>query len=147
MATQPAAKPPDGTVEQRMLVHLTVDGVDLGVWDTWSGAEKDTDSTKYRSGGNPDQESLGGGNTFSDLTITRNYRLSRDRSIEAFLYKSAGTGAAKASKTMLDRKYVAYGNPITVNGVLKTYAGPNADSNANNPAMLSVTIEVNSIIA
>lgn len=136
----------DGSREQLFLVHLYVDGTDLGVWDTWQGGDKDTSSIKYRSGGQPDEESLGGGNTYTDLTITRNYRLSRDASIVSFLLNKTGIGEARAIKQPLDRSYNAFGNPVIATGLLKTYQDPKADSNANNAAMIGVVIEPNSIV-
>lgn len=136
---------PDGTREQLFLVHLFVDGTDCGIWDAWAGGDKDTASVKYRSGGSPDEESLGGGNTFADLTLSRNYRISRDPSIERFLLSKAGIGNAVASKTVLDRSYQAQGDPLTYKGLLKTVTPPNTDSNSTNPAIISVVIEPNSI--
>lgn len=136
----------DGSREQLFLVHVSVDGTDLGVWDTWDGGDKDTNSVKYRSGGEPDEESLGGGSSYSDLTITRNYRLSRDSGIVGFLLNKTSIGEVVATKQPLDRSYNAYGNPIIARGVLKTFQDPKVDSNANNPAMIGIVIEPNSIV-
>ena len=135
----------DGTRENLFLIHLSIDGRDLGVWDAWSGGDKDTDSTKYRSGGESVEESLGGPNTYSDLTISRNYRLSRDNAIMGYLFNKCGIGTAKAQKQPLDRSYKAFGKPIIGTGVLKTVTDPKVDSNANNAAMVEVVIELNSL--
>lgn len=135
----------DGTRENLFLVHLTIDGRDLGVWDSWAGGDKDTNSTKYRSGGQISEESLGGGNTFSDLTIGRNYRLSRDNAIIGYLLDKCGLGACRAQKQPLNRSYKAQGKPIIGNGILKTVTDPKVDSNGNNPAMILVVIELNGL--
>ena len=136
---------PDGTRENQFLIHLTVDGKDLGVWDSWTGGDKDTDSTKYRSGGESVEESLGGPNTYSDLTIARNYRLTRDNGIMGYLLNKTGIGHVHAQKQPLDRSYKPKGKPIIGTGMLKTVSDPKVDSNANNAAMVTITVELNSL--
>ena len=135
----------DGSRENLFLIHLSIDGTDLGIWDSWAGGDKDTNSTKYRSGGEPNEESLGGGNVFTDLTIGRNYRLSRDNGIMGFLFDKCGIGAVVAQKQPLDRSYQPYGSPTIASGVLKTVTDAKVDSNANNAAILSVVVEINSL--
>ena len=138
---------PDGTREQLFLVTLVIDGVDLGVWDKWDGGDKDSTQTKYRSGGEPDEEDLGGGVTHSDLTLTRNYRLSRDAPILGFLLNKVGIGGCTASKYPLNRDYTVFGPHIQAQGPLKTVTDPKVDSNAANPALLAIVISVNSLVA
>ena len=135
----------DGSRENLFLVHLEVDGTDLGLWDSWAGGDKDTNSVKYRSGGQATEESLGGPNTYTDLTIGRNYRLSRDNPVIGFLLDKTGTGACSVQKQPLDRSYQPYGNPIIGNGMLKTFTDPKVDSNSNNAAIIQVVIELNNL--
>lgn len=138
---------PDGTREQLFLVTLSIDGVDLGVWDKWDGGDKDSASVKYRSGGQPDEEDLGGPVTFTDVTLTRNYRLSRDATLLGFLFNKVGIGGCVATKYPLARDYTVYGPHIQALGPLKTVTDPKVDSNASNPALLAVVLSVNSINA
>jgi hypothetical protein len=135
----------DGTREQLFLVTLTIDGVDIGIWDKWDGGGKDSTSTKYRSGGNPNEEDLGGLPTFTDVTLTRNYRLSRDAAIVGFLLNKVGFGTCIANKFPLNRDYSTYGPYIQAIGPLKTVDDPKVDSNAANAATLIVVLSVNSI--
>jgi hypothetical protein len=135
----------DGSREQLFLVHLEIDGTDLGIWDTWAGGDKDTNSTKYRSGGQPTEESLGGGTVYTDLTIGRNYRLSRDNPIIGFLLDKCGIGGCNVQKQPLDQAYQPYGNPIIGNGRLKTVTDPKVDSNSNNAAILQIVIELDNL--
>jgi hypothetical protein len=135
----------DGSRENLFLVHLSIDGTDLGVWDSWAGGDKDTNSVKYRSGGVATEESLGGPTVYTDLTIGRNYRLSRDNPIIGFLLDKTGQGVCEIQKQPLDRSYQPYGSPIIGNGILKTVTDPKVDSNANNAAILQVVIELNNL--
>jgi len=136
---------PDGTREQLFLVHLTIDGTDLGVWDTWAGGDMDTDSVTYRSGGEAIAESLGGPTSFGDITIGRNYRLARDNGVIGFLLNKCGIGNCKVQKQPLDRTYQPYGKPIVGTGILKTVTDPKVDSNNNNAAIISVVIDLNNL--
>jgi hypothetical protein len=137
----------DGTLEQRILVHLHLEGQNLGIWDSWNGGDKDTESVQYRAGGHVVKESLGGGTIYTNLTIARNYRLSRDRKIEEFLSKWVGNGRVVAGRQMLDRMMKAWGKPVIVTGILKTYTPPVGNSDGNNAAMITVVIEPNSFNA
>lgn len=137
----------DGTREQLFLVTLSIDGTDLGVWDKWDGGDKDSASVKYRSGGDPAEEDLGGPVTFSDITLTRNYRLSRDAGILGFLFQKVGVGNCVASKYPLNRDYSVFGPYIQAQGPLKTVTDPKVDSNASNPATLVLVLSVNSLNA
>lgn len=137
----------DGTREQLFLVTWSLDGNDMGTWDQWTGGGKDTASVRYRSGGQPDEESLGGPNTYPDVTIERNYRLSRDYPIMPTLLARAGKGTVIGQKQALDRDYNAYGKPEIIVGLLKTVTSPPADSTSSNPAKLIVVVEVNSYTA
>lgn len=135
----------DGTREQLFLVTLSIDGTDLGIWDKWDGGDKESASVKYRSGGDPDEEDLGGPINYTDITISRNYRLSRDAGIIGFLFQKVGIGLCVVSKYPLNRDYSVYGPYIQAQGPLKNVVDPKVDSNAANPAILQLAISVNSL--
>lgn len=135
----------DGTREQLFIVHLYVDDIDYGIFDKSSSWVRDSTLTKYRSGGQPDEETLGGPNIYSDITLDRNYRLSRDYPLIAPLMAACGTGKLEAYKQPLNRDYSAYNLPMVAKGVLKSVSDPAADSNSANAAMLTIVFEVNSI--
>lgn len=137
----------DGTREQLFIYQLTIDGTDCGVWDKSSVWTTDTTSTKYRSGGQQTEESLGGSPTYPDITLDRNYRLARDHSIMPFLRARAGKGAFTLTKQALDRDFNAYGTPEVAVGLFKTVSSPAGDSTSNNAAMVTVVLETNSIVA
>jgi hypothetical protein len=59
------------TREDTWLITCSVDGRDLGVFDTKSGGELDSEEAKYKPGGMAAEISLGGSRTYGNLTITR----------------------------------------------------------------------------
>jgi hypothetical protein len=121
-------------------VEVSVAGVDLGVFDTFSGGEADSDDTKHRPGGMGESESLGGFRERGNFTVGRLYRLERDHGQAKFLDGQVGRGEVVAKRIMLDRDKVPVGDPITFTGTLKTFNHPEHDSNSADPKM--VTLEV-----
>jgi hypothetical protein len=131
----------DGGREDLFEITLFIDGTDCGVWDKLTGGDLDSDDLKYRPGGNQGQEeTLGGPQTVSDITVTRRWKLGRDTELAPFLAEKRGSGECVVVKQPLDRSYNAYGKPIVYNGTLKTVNLPDADSTANAVALLALVI-------
>jgi hypothetical protein len=63
--------PPSPTREDTWLITASVDGRDLGVFDTSSGGELDSEESKYKPGGMAGEISLGGTRTYGNLTRPR----------------------------------------------------------------------------
>jgi hypothetical protein len=121
-------------------VTVNVAGRDLGVWDTFSGGEADSDDTKHRPGGMGEEEALGGFRTRENFTVTRLYRLERDHGLAKFLDDQVSRGRVVATRTMLDRDRVPIGEPITFTGILKTFTHPEHDSNSSDKKMVSLEV-------
>jgi hypothetical protein len=129
-----------GTRQDMERCEVSVDGIPLGIFDTFSGGEADSDDTKHRSGGMGDEESLGGPRTRANFTVSRLYRLERDHGQAKMLDAAVGRGEVVAVRTMLDRDKVPFGDPITFTGTLKTFNHPEHDANSSDPKMVSLEV-------
>lgn len=126
-----------GTRKDMFLVTVQVDGVgDLGVFDTMTGGEVDSDEQKYRPGGMAPPVSLGGAVTMGNVVLERNFDLERDGPIMHALMAAAGVAGITASKQPLDLNKVPYGRPLVYTGKLKQAAPPDHDSTSSDPALL-----------
>lgn len=121
-------------------IEVSVDGVDLGVFDGFTGGASDSEETRHRPGGMGAEESLGGPKMVTNFTVSRLYKLERDHGIYVFLHQKVGEGRVVAKRTKLTRDRAPSGNPITYTGVLKSVTPPDHDSNSSDRAMLSLEI-------
>lgn len=134
-----------GTVSARnhqITVSVTYKGdtLDLGIFDTWEGANVTADNTKHRRGGMGPQVAVGGPVTIEDLTVTRDYDLPRDHPHAHWLSSAVGRGRVTATKLYLDDDGVAFGPPIIITGVLIGYNQPAGDSDSSDVAMFEIII-------
>ena len=120
-------------------VTVTVEGIGaLGTFDKFTGGEVDSDEQKYRPGGMADPVSLGGAKTMGNVTVSRNYILSRDHPIVHKLLANAGSARIFVVKQPLDINKVPYGRPLIYQGKLKSVKPPEHDSTSSDPAMLDL---------
>lgn len=133
---------PASVRQNEITVSVTYNGVtkDLGVWDTWEGANVTSESTKHRRGGMGIQVAVGGVVTIEDLTVSRDYDLARDNPNAHWLSNAVGKGSAVATKHYLDEDGNHYGDPIQISGVLIGYNEPNSDSDSSDFAMVEIVI-------
>jgi hypothetical protein len=99
------------TREDTWLLTVNVDGRDLGVFDTLSGGELDSEESKYQPGGMAAEISLGGRKTIGNVTI---------------------------GQTPLDPMGARAGEPLTYTGTLKTVTPPDVDSTGTDAAQLTL---------
>lgn len=114
----------------------------IGQFDSWDGGEGDSDLSRYKPAGLP-EEVLTGTQTIGNITGERAVRRERDRPLIQALYDSAGKAAATLSVQWYDRDENPYGSPIVFTAVVKTVTLPAGDSTSNDAAMMSVEFEVN----
>jgi hypothetical protein len=114
----------------------------LGVFDTWEGANVTAENTKHRRGGMGKQVAIGGPVTIEDLTVSRDYDLTRDNNSGNAHWLAAAVGRARvtATKNYLDSDGVAFGKPVVITGVLIGYNEPNSDSDSGDVAMYEIVI-------
>lgn len=116
---------------------------DLGTWDTWEGGNVTADNTKHRRGGMGPQVAVGGPKTIEDVTITRDYDVTRDHQHAHWLSNIVGRARVVASKSWLDENDIAFGRPLTITGVLVGYNNPESDSDSGDVAMVGLVINPN----
>lgn len=128
-------------------ITLAIDGDDYGIWDKLTGGDVDSDEVKYKPGAMAPEISLGGSITVSDLTIDRLYVLDRDHVQVPSLINKVGKGVCTVVKQPLDLNKNAFGKPIVYTGVLKTLNFPDADSEGNAAALMTLTISSASTVS
>lgn len=118
----------------------------LGVFDTWEGANVTAENTKHRRGGMGPQVAIGGPVTIEDLTVSRDYDLTRDNKNAHWLSTAVGRARVVAKKTYLDEDGFAFGDPIVITGILIGYNEPNSDSDSGDIAMFELVINPDGIV-
>lgn len=126
--------------QDQYAITLTVDGVNLGVWDKLEGGEIDSEELQYRPGNMGAQVSLGGSVQVGTLTVSRLYTLNRDHDRVHWLIGRVGKGQAVLNRQPLDVDGNAYGRPLVYTGKVKSVAPPEVDSEGSDAALLAVEI-------
>jgi hypothetical protein len=115
---------------------------DIGQFDSWDGGEGDSDLSRFKPAGLP-EEVLTGTQTIGNITGERAVRRERDRPLIQALYDAPGRPPrpCRCSGTTGTRTRTAARSCYTA--VLKTVTLPAGDSTSNDAAMMSVEFEVN----
>lgn len=129
---------PAPTREDTWLITLTLDGRDMGVWDTRSGGEGDSEEAKYRPGGMGPEISLGGAQTIGNLTIGRYMDTQRDWPLIKWLYARRGRARGVIGVTPLSVSGARAGDPLTYGGTLKAVTPSDLDSTGSDAATLEL---------
>jgi hypothetical protein len=137
--------PPAPTREDTWLITCSVDGRDLGVFDTKSGGELDSEEAKYKPGGMALEISLGGSRTYGNLTITRYCDYVRDWPVIKWLAGRVGAGRGAVGLTPLNANGERAGEPLVYGGTLKTTTPPDIDSTGTDAAMLTLEFTVDGV--
>jgi hypothetical protein len=123
-------------------VRVSVDGVNLGTFDKFTGGEIDSEETTYKPGAMGPRIALGGSQTPGNVTVSVLYDLSRFQSIIHWLIGRAGKGAMVINKQPLDVDGNAFGRALVYPGTLKQVHPPEPDSEANDAAQLELEMTV-----
>jgi hypothetical protein len=126
------------TREDTHNVTVTVDGRDLGIFDTKSGGELDSEENLYNPGGMVGQISIGGQATIGNVTVERYYDALRDHPLMTWLAARRGWARMSIGIAPRDPQGVVRGDPITYSGTLKTITPPELDSTGNDMAQWSI---------
>ena len=125
-------------------VTVSVDGRQIGLFDTKSGGELDTEENLYNPGGMLGQVSIGGAPTIGNVTIERYYDALRDHPLMAWLGNRRGYGRVSIGITPRDPQGVVRGDPLVYAGTLKTVTPPELDSTGNDMATWSMEVTCDS---
>lgn len=118
---------------------VTIDGKPMGVWDTLSGGESDSEESKYRPGGMAPPVSLGGTRMIGNITLGR--LISReDWSYMHRLMNRTGQARAVVSRQPLDQDGNPWGRPMTYTGKVKTCTPGNTDSNSSDAQVWEIVV-------
>jgi len=129
-------------------VTVTIDGIQLGTFDTFKGGEIDSEETKYKQGGMVPEISLGGSISVSNIILERLYVLVRDHPQVGVMKSKVGKGEVIVVKQPLDINAVPFGAPIVYQGKLKKYSPPPTDSMAKGtPALLTIEVSTAGIVS
>lgn len=139
--------PPAPTREDTWLVTCAVDGRDLGIFDTVSGGEIDSEEAKYRPGGMAPEISLGGSRTIGNITVGRYLDTLRDWPIIKWLAARTGSGRGTIGITPLTLNGERAGEPLVYGGTLKTVTRPDIDSTGTDAAIMELEFTCDGAVA
>jgi hypothetical protein len=128
-------------------VTINIDGVGLGVFDSFAGGASKAEDTKNRPGGMGPEESLGGPVSRDAFTVGRLYNLERDHPRMKMLDGKVGFGRVVAVRQKLNRDKSPAGDPTTYTGTLIAYTMPDHDSNSGDKAVFSLEVSADEAIA
>lgn len=115
---------------------------DLGVWDTKTGGDVDSNDTTYRPGALGPQITLGGQKTTSNITVTRLYDRNADGAIVAVLLDAVGKGQLGVTQSAIDDDGNSFSPHVVWIGKLKRVLLPDVDSNSDDAAMIELEMSI-----
>jgi hypothetical protein len=118
-------------------VYATIDGRDLGLFETWSGGDGDSEETTYTEG-NGSRIPLGGMQTRDGLTIGRRFDSARDLPIKDWLDNTRGRKDGVFTKQYVDDEENPVGKPITRRVKIKKVTDPEADKNSSDVSTFEI---------
>lgn len=127
-------------------IHVTVTGskLDKNVWTSMDGGDMQATDTKTRPGGMGDEVSLGGPQTRTDCTVTRQYTNDVLHPIFPTLEALCGNGSMQVGWTPLDADGNKDGSTYTIKGILKEVTRSKLDANATEAVFLTLVMSCDS---
>ena len=119
-------------------VTVSVDGKPLGVWDTRSGGDTDSDIGSKNTG--EGRKLYHGRPNYADLTVSRDFERERDHELSRTLERRAGRAPMTVSEQPLDEDGNAWGKPKVWTGKLKSVNTGEYDADSGDPRTLELTM-------
>lgn len=134
---------PLGGTKQAQLCTVSLNGVSLGVYDTWTGGDPSAAVPQHRSGGQRTMQSYRALPKFSMMTVGRIAQTQRDWELIRSLVATAGQVPMSVTLQPLDADGNAYGNSRTASGMFAGQKGldGDSDSDALQPYSLDMTVD------
>ena len=131
-----------GAKTHDQLVTVTVGGVPLGTFDTFSGGAQSRENTKHRPGGSTRQTVHGGLPSYDDVTVTRVPRVGDAARVNAWL-KRTDPIPMSVSVTETNGGRVVPGTQRTYRGVVANINPGDYDSDGDDlrSVELQMTVE------
>jgi hypothetical protein len=120
------------------LVTVTIDGAPIGVFDSRTGGETDSDITKRNTGTGP--KVYASRSATGDVTVVRGYERERDHELARGLERRAGRALMTVSEQPLDEDGNPWGKPKVWSGVLKSVDSGEVDSDSEDPRDLTLVM-------
>ena len=130
--------------EDTWLIVFNLGGVDLGTWDTFSGGETDSEEAVFRPGGMAAPISLGGRQTYGNVTITRHHD-DWLGGIFKWLRSQCGKARITIGRVPLNAQGLQSGPVEWLGGTIKAVTPPEHDSMGGDPAMVEVECTIDTV--
>ncbi len=122
-------------------VRATIDGVDIGVFDTRTGGSTSADVSTHTPGSSPSSRvALGGPRTTEDVTVSRSFVARRDHDLIRRFRPRCGLGEMSVTQIPLDKDGREFGRPDVWTGVLQMIGPPDYDANSADVATFTVVM-------
>lgn len=126
------------------LVVFNLGGVDLGTWDTFTGGETDSEESVFRPGGMDRALSLGGRQTFGNVTLGRHHDDWLGGLVK-WIRQQCGKTRITIGRVPLNGTGAQNGPVEWLGGTLKACTPPPHDSMGGDTSMVEVECTIDSI--
>lgn len=117
----------------------------LGTFQTRTGGETTSETSKYRPGGMQKQKVRKGQSDTGDVTITREHEQERDIDLERQLRVVSGYAEMVVSDQPLGSDGTPFGKPTTYTGTLMSVNGGDSDAESSDGRVLELVMMVTEV--
>ena len=130
---------------QRMFI-VNVSGIP-GNFDTKSGGETTSETTKHYDGGSLTPEVLASPPETDNITVSRAWKYERDYDAQRLARKRVGRWRTTVSVTPTNEDLIAVGDPTTYpNALLVRVSEPDADSSSGDTATFELEFAIEGVV-
>lgn len=125
---------------------VTIDGVPMGIWDTLSGGDVDSEETKYRPGGMQPQRALGGPPMVNNVTLGKLLEREHWAFMKNLMQNRCGRARVSVARQPLDDDANPFGDPMVYGGILKDVNPGDTDSNSADAQVWEIEVSTEGTI-
>jgi hypothetical protein len=130
--------------EDTWLVVLNVGGVDMGTWDIYDGGETDSEELVFRPGGMDRAISLGGRQTYGNVTMSRHHDDWLSSNVK-WIRQQCGKTRITIGRVPLNPAGNQNGAVEWLGGTIKRCTPPTHDSMGSDTSMVEIECTIDSI--